>query len=161
MSVLPDLLDRLLAVVDDGPFDDHARWLARLLDAPIGLVTVLDNDRQRFLGAHGLPAGVRDTPLRTSLCARVADDGRTLAVTHGRRDRRVSRHPAVTELGLHAYLGVPLRLSDGSRIGAVCVADRGPRRWPRDGERVVAHVRRLVEVLLERRVDEAESRRRD
>ena len=160
MSVLPDLLDRLLAVADEGPFDDHARWLAELLDAPIGLVTVLGNEQQHFLGVHGLPLGVRATPLRTSLCARVADEGRMLAVTDGHRDRRVAQHPAIRELGLRAYLGVPLRLPDRSRIGAVCVADRGSRRWPRHAERVLAHVRQLVEATFETRLHEVESRRR-
>lgn len=145
------LHEQLLAAVHDGPFDVHARWAADLLRAPIGLVTVLDDGRQHFAGLHGLDGSVavdRSTPISQSLCALVTDSGRPLAMQDGRRHRWLRTHPAVRALGVRAYLGLPLRLPDGSRVGAVCVADVRPRRWGVAHLRALTRVRDLVEAEL-------------
>lgn len=157
MIVHAPVHDQLLAAADQGPFDVHARWIAGLLHAPIGLVTVLDNHRQHFAGMYGLDgtaAGMeRGTPLSQSLCAEVVDTGTVLPLEDGRHDHRFRHHPAVRSLGIRAYLGVPLRLPDGSRIGSVCVADLRPRRWRPSHLRTVAHVRDVVESELAERLD--------
>lgn len=146
------LHEQLLAAVHEGPFDVHARWAADLLRAPIGLVTVLDDGRQHFAGMHGLDGTTaaldRSTPVSQSLCAIVADEGRRLEMGDGRRHRRLRRHPAVRALGIRAYLGLPLRLPDGSRVGAVCVADVRPRRWGVGHLRALSRIRDLVEAEL-------------
>ena len=150
------LHEQLLASVHDGPFDAHARWAADLLGAPIGLVTVLDDGRQHFAGMHGLDGPVavdRSTPISQSLCAIVTDEGRPLAMEDGRRHRWLRTHAAVRGLGIRAYLGLPLRLPDGSRIGAVCVADVRARRWGAAHHGALTRVRDLVEAELADRVD--------
>lgn len=149
MTYRDPALQRLVDVLDDGPFDGHARWLAHLTGAPVALVTIIDGNQQRFAGMHGLlgtPAGSdRGTHVSLSLCADVVDDGRPLLVGDARRDRRLRSHPAVTTTRVRAYLGMPLRLPSGARVGSVCVADVRPRRWQRRHEVAVGHVRGLVE----------------
>jgi GAF domain-containing protein len=157
MDVRPEVLVLLLTDVDAGRFDDLARWVATCVDAPVGLVTVLDDRDQRFAGMHGLggtSAGRRrGTPIEQSLCRIVADDGRALRLGDGRRHRTLRTHPAVVTSGVRAYLGVPLRLPDHSRIGAVCVADARPRRWTTHDLAAVGTACGLVERRLQALVD--------
>ena len=68
-----------------------ARLAAEVLEAPIGLVCLVEVARQVFLGAHGLPeelVAVRQTPLPWSVCQHAVASGQPLIVndTH-----RVSR----------------------------------------------------------------------
>ena len=48
-------------------FDEVARLAARICDAPIAVVNLIDDGRQFFKAEVGL--GVRSTPLETSFCA--------------------------------------------------------------------------------------------
>ncbi len=100
------------------------------------LVTVIDeaNDRQVFRGAIGLPepwATLRATPLSHSFCRIVAASNAPLIVSDARRDDRVATNLAITELGVVAYLGVPIRNRDGHAVGAICMIDSNPRTWER------------------------------
>ena len=60
-----------------------------LLDAPIGLFTLVDKGRQFFLAAHGLPeplASARQTGLDLSVCQYAVAPGRPLIVCDARDD---------------------------------------------------------------------------
>ncbi|HYF58559.1 MAG TPA: GAF domain-containing sensor histidine kinase [Burkholderiaceae bacterium] len=119
----------------DELLDAAMRQCARLLEAPMAMVSLVDAHRQVFRGACGLPAPLatsRETPLSQSLCAHVVTLGDELLIDDARADAIFSMHPAYTELGIVAYAGVPLVVA-GEPIGAVCAADVSPRRWgPRD-----------------------------
>jgi hypothetical protein len=52
-----------------------------------------------------------------------------LAIGDTGRDALAHDNPLVRELGLAAYLGVPLIDGSGYALGSVCVADRRPRDW--------------------------------
>src|SRR5437868_12104027 len=52
-------------------FDRLTRLAARVLDAPVALLTLVDEDRQFFKSSVGLPepfASARQTPLEFSIC---------------------------------------------------------------------------------------------
>ena len=49
-------------------FDDIVALVARICEAPIAVVNLIDTDRQWFKAEVGL--GVRETPLDSSFCAR-------------------------------------------------------------------------------------------
>ena len=98
----------------------------------MALVSLLDADRQFFLSAQGLPepwAGLRQTPLAYSFCRSVVETGLPMSVSDAREDPRVRGNPAIEDLGVIAYLAVPLALPDGCVIGALCGIDRRPRAW--------------------------------
>ena len=127
---------RLLDSPPEEAFDRLTRLAARLLGAPVALVTLPDDDRVFFKSAVGLPepwAGRRGTPLSYSFCRHVIASGAPLVVEDARRDPIVRNNPAIRELHWIAYAGVPLTISDGSTAGALCVIDALPRIWsPRD-----------------------------
>jgi PAS domain S-box-containing protein len=124
-------------------FDRVTALTARLLNAPISLVSVVVHDRQFFKSAVGLE--FRETPIEQSLCQYVVADNRPLLINDGPHDPQYSSHPAVTQLGLRAYLGAPLRTRDGQILGSLCVADAKPRAW---NESDVALVSQLAEIVM-------------
>lgn len=119
-------------------FDRLARLGATLLHVPMAAVTVVDAEHQRFPGAFGLPdawAASRAVPLSSSFCQHVVRSGETVSMEDTRRDERMQDSPAVQEVGIASYLGVPLRTQGGDVLGAVCVMDSMPHSWsPREVE---------------------------
>ncbi|MBL6459429.1 PAS domain-containing protein [Belnapia sp. T6] len=129
-------------------FDRLTRLVCRLMRAPVSLISLLGAERQFFLSAQGLPgpwAGLRQTSLAYSFCRTVVETGLPLAVDDAREDPRVCGNPAVAELGIVAYLAVPLTLPDGCVIGALCAIDRERRGWTAEDEQAL---RELADVVM-------------
>jgi PAS domain S-box-containing protein len=113
-------------------FDRLARLAARLLKAPIALISFIAKDRQLFVSAHGLPeplASARQIPLSYSICQHVVASKGPLVIRDARSHPQVHDSPAVHELDAIAYLGVPLLGPDGEILGSVCTIDSTPRDW--------------------------------
>jgi len=111
-------------------FDGLTRLAAEVLGAPTALVSLVDADRQFVKSAFGLGepwASRRETPLSHSFCKHVVGGGEALFVADARATE-LAENPAVSELGVIAYAGVPLR-ADGETIGAFCAIDHAPRQW--------------------------------
>ena len=116
-------------------FDRLTRLAARLLQAPAALVSLVDADRQFFKSCVGLPEpwqSRRQTPLSHSFCKHVVASGRPLVVDDARHHPLVKDNPAVADLGMIAYAGIPLRLASGHVLGSFCAIDTAPRRWTPD-----------------------------
>lgn len=114
----------LEAMVGDPGLDAIARQAANLCRTPLGLVTVLDANRQWNVGRSGTT--LEAVPVGMSLCAHVVADG-AVVVGDLRFDDRFRDNPLVAaEAGLRFYAGMPIRLF-GLVVGAVAVADVRPR----------------------------------
>ena len=139
------------SLLDPAPvaaFDRLVRLAARVLKAPVALLSVIDADRQFFKSAVGLPepwATLRQTPLSHSFCKEVVAAVRPVVVGDARTDPRFHDNPAVVALGVIAYLGVPLVTPDGHALAALCAIDRTPRCW---ADEDVATLRDLADSML-------------
>ena len=105
---------------------------ARMLHAPVALVTVVEPERQRFASAWGLTGELderRETPISHSYCRYVVEDRAALIVPDARLDERLKHHPALTDHQAVAYAGFPLRSPDGHVLGSFCVVDSKARDW--------------------------------
>ena len=125
----------LLTVRDDPAFDRLARLASRVLDAPIALVSLVDEDRQVFASCIGLEGDVadsRETPLSHSFCQHAVSAGEPLVVGDAREHPVLKTNLAIEDLGIIAYAGVPLIDADGYALGTLCVADERPRTWTDD-----------------------------
>ena len=119
--------------VDEG-FDRLTKLASTLCDAPVALVSIVEEhqDRQFFTSAVGLAepwATRRQTPLSHSFCQHVKASGAPLVVSDARVHQLVKDNLAIPELGVIAYLGVPIFGPDGLAIGALCAIDGDPREW--------------------------------
>ncbi len=126
--------DRVAALRDYGildtpreeTFDGVVRLIARVFDAPIAVVNLIDTDRQWFKAEVGL--GVRETPLETSFCAHALLQQDGMIVTDATTDPRFECNALVTgDMHLRFYAGRLLKTPDGMPLGTLCVLDDKPR----------------------------------
>ncbi len=116
----------------DTTLDRYARMVRRALGVPTALVTLVQDSRQVFPGAVGLPAeyqASRETPLSHSFCQHVVADQQPLVIADARVDDRLRDNLAIRDLAVVAYAGWPLVDGRGDIIGSVCAIDSRPRHW--------------------------------
>jgi diguanylate cyclase (GGDEF)-like protein len=121
---------------------------------PTSLVSLVDIDRQFFKSQLGLAepwASRRQTPLSHSFCQHAVTSGEPFVVDDARADARVAGNPAIDELGVVAYAGVPL-VVQGEPIGALCAIDGRPRRWTADELAVLADLAAAAMTEIELRL---------
>jgi GAF domain-containing protein len=124
-----------LALLDtpaEQAFDRLTRLAAKILHAPVSLLSLVDGDRSFFKSSVGLPelwASRREMPLSHSVCQHVIARNGPLVINDARAHPLVSDNQAVAELMIVAYLGIPLVTSDGHAIGTFAVIDIVPREW--------------------------------
>jgi len=147
---------RSLHVLDSAPepeFDALAAAAAAVCGTPISLISLVDAERQWIKANVGL-AGVREIPRRDSYCAHAILEDAILEINDAATDPRFREAPGFPGFpGFRFYAGAPLRLSDGQRVGTLCVADHAPRRLER-------HQREILHWLAIAASRSLESRRR-
>lgn len=113
--------------------DRLAHVAARVLNAPGGVVSLVDADREVWGGCFGIDtepwASDRETPLSHSFCQYAVAAREPLVVSDAREHPMLKDSPAIRDLGVIAYLAVPLITTGGHALGALCVIDRKPRSW--------------------------------
>jgi GAF domain-containing protein len=122
----------LLTDSPEEAFDRYTRLAATILEAPVALFTVIVGNEQRFRSQVGLEeplATERKTPLSHSFCQYVVMSGAPLEVADAREHPTVRDNPAIEDLGVLAYLGMPLITRRGECLGSLCGIDHEPREW--------------------------------
>ena len=154
------------SLTEDPELAEITRFAARLCDAPVSLVTLVESERQRFLARTGVD--IDETPRSTSFCAHAMMQGGLLVVPDATMDPRFADFELVTgEFGLRFYAGAPLISAEGAPIGALCVIDTAPRPdgltdLQQHGLTVLAQaVKRRIQARRESRESEAEHARRN
>jgi signal transduction histidine kinase/CheY-like chemotaxis protein len=117
------------SILDSGPeqaFDDLTTLSARLIRAPVAVLSLVDEARQWFKSRVG--TDLAETPRSQAFCAYAILGDEPLVVEDASLDPRFSDNPLVTGApGIRFYAGAPLRLSTGEALGTLCVIDTEPR----------------------------------
>lgn len=130
----PDEAERLVtleryAILDTPPeeaFEAIVRVARALFDAPIGLVSLIDRERQWFKACQGL--SFRQTSRDIAFCPHVVHQRSVLYVPDARADVRFDNNELVTQSpGVRFYCGAPLIAPDGTIPGTLDVLDTRPR----------------------------------
>lgn len=136
---------RLLDTPREPVFDAIVRQAAAGADAPIAMITLIDDRRQWFKAALGVDH--REDPIDQSICAHAIRGDALFEVPDASVDARFAHFPTVArEGGIRFYAGVPLTMKNGARLGTLCVIDTERR----DG--LDAEERALLERLARRTV---------
>ncbi len=143
MSVIEEAGPDGQAVVgsDRDTFDRYARLVRTTLNVPIGLVTIVEPDRQVFVGAQGLPeplATTRETTLSRSYCRHVVADREPLFAPDVREEPRLRDNPLIHEHDVVAYAGWPLRDHEHRVVGSLCALAMERRDWTADQRDMLA-----------------------
>ncbi|MCQ4281365.1 sensor domain-containing phosphodiesterase [Pseudomonas stutzeri] len=116
-----------LDTTPDEVFEHIVSMVAEYFQAPIALISIVDEQRQWFTARVGLLA--QETPRQDSFCAYAILANEPFQVLDATRDARFQDNPLVTgEPGIRFYAGMPLVTPEGLGLGSLCIIDTQPRR---------------------------------
>ncbi|MFT3966106.1 MAG: PAS domain-containing protein [Sphingobium sp.] len=137
----------LLFPVEDAHLDAICRLTAQHCDAPIALISLVDEEEQRFLGKAGTT--LTYTSRSTSFCAIAMEERDIVIVPDATRDARFADFALVTgEPHIRFYAGAPLVTPEGIPLGALCVLDRTPRDDLTDRQKAMMRV--MADAVMDR-----------
>lgn len=113
------------ALEDDPELCTIVSFAAKLCNAAAAQVTLVEEERQRFLAREGITE--RETPRALSFCAHTMLHGDILEVQNTTLDPLFCDNPLVTGAPkVRYYAGYPLVSQEGAPLGALCVIDLAP-----------------------------------
>lgn len=139
-------------------FDRVVRMAAHVMQAPIALISLMDDMRQWVKAAHGL--ALTDLPRHSTFCTHAIESAQVMVVEDAIRDARFFNNPLVARAP-HArfYAAAPLRNWQGYNLGTLCVLDRQSRRIDQTQKRLLEEMAAMVVDVLETRRSMLELRR--
>src|SRR5436190_22069004 len=140
----------ILDTVPEEVFDDLTELAARICEAPIALITLVDEDRQWFKSKVGVT--INETSRDISFCGHAIEQSDLFIVPDATLDKRFAENPLVTtDPKIRFYAGAPLVTPDGHALGTLCVIDKVPRELRPDQKSALSVLARHVMTQLELR----------
>jgi two-component system, cell cycle sensor histidine kinase and response regulator CckA len=140
----------VLDTVPEAIFDDLTELAARICEAPIALISLVDEERQWFKSKVGI--SVSETSRNVSFCAYAITQPDLFIVPDATKNARFANNPLVTsDPRIRFYAGAPLITPDGYALGTLCVIDKVPRELRPDQKDALRILARHVMSQLELR----------
>lgn len=158
-EIPPHEADRLatlhnLGILDTPPepeFDELVALAATLCGTPIGLVSLVDADRQWFKAAIGMPRGESRRSL--AFCAHAILQESVFTIEDATTDLRFAENPSVLhDPNIRFYAGMPIATANGLPLGTLCVIDTVARCLSPNQKQALEILGRQVNVRLELRM---------
>ena len=138
---------RALNILDTSPeerFDRLTRLARRLFGVSIALVSLVDADRQWFKSAAGLD--VTETSCDISFCGHAILQDDVFVIPDASLDARFHDNPLVTDApNIRFYAGCPLMMTNGSKLGTLCLIDQSPRSMNAEDLGLLRDLARMAE----------------
>jgi GAF domain-containing protein len=142
----------VLDTVPEALFDDLTELAACICEAPIALISLVDENRQWFKSKFGTT--VKETSRDVSFCSHAIQQPDLFIIPDASKDERFAQNPLVTsDPKIRFYAGAPLITPDGYALGTLCVIDKVPRE-------LRAEQKQALRILARHVVSQLELRRR-
>lgn len=139
-----------LKILDTKPeerFDRLTRLAKRLFDVPIAMVNLVDTNRLWFKSSQGVEG--TECPRELGFCGHAILDDDIFVIPDALLDPRFCDNPFVIgEPNVHFYAGVPLTLSNGCKVGTLCLVDQVPRTFSEEDKELLRDLGQMVEQEL-------------
>lgn len=141
---------QILDSLSEAAFDELASLAASICEAPISLITLVDENRQWFKSEFGLD--LKETKRTISFCSHAIEQPELFIVPDATKDPRFAHNPLVTaDPHIRFYAGAPLVTPRGDALGTLCVIDRQPRHMKHEHQQALRVLSRHVMTLLDNR----------
>lgn len=118
-------------VLDTPPeqvFDDISHLVQDIAGTKIGIISLVDENRQWFKSCVGLDDAPQETPRNISFCGHTIVHRKPLIIHDALDDERFFDNPLVKEPPrIRFYAGFPLIAANGMVLGSLCAIDLEPR----------------------------------
>jgi len=140
----------VLDTVPEEIFDDLSELAGAICEAPISMISMVDESRQWFKARTGISE--KETSRDISFCAHAILQPGLFIVPDAIKDIRFKDNPLVTgEPKVRFYAGAPLITPDGYALGTLCVLDSKPRELRPEQLKALRLLARIVVSQLELR----------
>jgi diguanylate cyclase (GGDEF)-like protein len=144
-DALRDLM--ILDTPREAALDKLVELACEIFHVPIGIISLVDSDRQWFKAAAGLH--ITETKRRVAFCNFTLAEDRPFVVNDASEDPRFADNPLVIgEPHIRFYAGVPLAICPGINVGSLCIIDRQPRQFGDDGLRRLEYLGEIAVALF-------------
>lgn len=129
-------------------YDRIVQIASLIVGSEIALISLVDSHRQWFKASVGL--GATETPRSISFCGHAIHENNILIVEDALNDERFFDNPLVTgDPNIRFYAGAPLKTSDGSNIGTLCVISKIPKNLNADQKIILENLSACVVDMME------------
>lgn len=119
----------VLDTVADPNFDDISELARFLAGTEIGMISLVDSDRQWFKSCVGASLGQKQTPRDISFCGHTILQREPLIINDALEDPRFADNPLVVgDPFLRFYAGFPLISPNGFVVGSLCAISTRPHQ---------------------------------
>jgi len=117
----------VLDTEQDPRFDDISELTRYVAGTEIGIVSLVDSNRQWFKSCVGAPLSQRQTPRDISFCGHTILQRQPLIINDTHEDDRFADNPLVVGVPhVRFYAGFPLISANGFTVGSLCAISRQP-----------------------------------
>ena len=114
----------LLDTQPEAIFDDITHLAKYVTGAKIGIISLVDENRQWFKSCVGLEDAPSETPRNISFCGHTVAQRKHLIINDALADERFTDNPLVQgEPHIRFYAGFPLIAANGMVLGSLCAID--------------------------------------
>jgi EAL domain-containing protein (putative c-di-GMP-specific phosphodiesterase class I)/GAF domain-containing protein len=133
---------------EEEAFDDIGALVRDLAGTAIGIISLVDENRQWFKSCIGLEA--KQTPRNISFCGHTILQRTPLIIEDALQDERFCDNPLVLQKpNIRFYAGFPLISANGLALGSLCAVDQQPRQLSSQQVEALERLARLVVQQME------------